>query len=435
MDSQNPSAWAASGSEHHRHTKKAAMSLHQKTFQPEATGPLKGLRVIDLSRLVSGNTLTMLLADLGAEVVKVEPPAGDNLRAWVKGGVSTDWKSLGRNKKSIGIDLRQPAGIELLKRLVPLADVLVENYRSGTLERMNIGPEVLHRLNPKLVIARITGFGQTGPYRARPGFGTLIEGMCGLADASGFPDRPPVLPPGPIADTCAGFCGAMSVLAAVREVETNGGQGQVIDQSLFNPLFVSLGAQAANYRATGTLRERQSNNNLYTTKDGKYVTYTASMEPMPQRMLQAIGKGAYNDIASYRGVAGRTNHGAEIRGWIQDFVGNMTQEDAVNFFDEKQISLAPVYNIAQILDDPHFQEVETVVELPDEDMGHVPMYGFVNALSGTPAQFFRCAPHIGEHNREVLAWLKLPLGEIEALEIAQVVHSGQAGKKQDFSYQ
>jgi crotonobetainyl-CoA:carnitine CoA-transferase CaiB-like acyl-CoA transferase len=411
------------------------MTIHQKTFTPDATGPLRGIRVIDLSRLVSGNTLTLVLADLGAEVVKVETPAGDNLRAWVKGGVSTDWKSLARNKKSIGIDLRQGAGMDLLKRLVTKADALVENYRSGTLEKMGIGPDVLLALNPRLVIARVTGFGQTGPYRHRPGFGTLIEGMCGLADATGFADRPPALPPGPIADTCAGYCGAMGVLAAIREVEVNGGVGQVVDQSLFNPLFIALGAQAANYRVTGQVRERQSNNNLYVTKDGKYVTYTASMEPMPQRMLEAIGKGSYNDIPSYRGVAGRTNHGAEIRGWIQDFIGVMTQDEAVRFFDEKEISLAPVYNISQILDDPHFQEAETVVELPDEDMGHVPMYGFVNTLSGTPPRFFRPAPAIGEHNREVLGWLELPQAEVEALETARIVHTGKAAKQPDFSYQ
>jgi crotonobetainyl-CoA:carnitine CoA-transferase CaiB-like acyl-CoA transferase len=411
------------------------MTIHQKTFKPTATGPLKGIRVIDLSRLVSGNTLTMVLADFGAEVVKVESPSGDNLRAWVNGGVSTDWKSLARNKKSIGLDLRQAAGMDVLKRLVKQAHVLVENYRSGTLEKMGIGPDVLLALNPKLVIARITGFGQTGPYRHRPGFGTLIEGMCGLADATGFPDRPPALPPGPIADTCAGYCGAMGVLAAVREVEINGGVGQVVDQSLFNPLFIALGAQAANYRMTGKVRERVSNNNLYRTKDDKYVTYTASMEPMPQRMLEAIGKGSYNGIPSYRGVAGRTNHGPEIRGWIQDFVGKMTQEEAVRFFDEKEISLAPVYNISQILQDPHFQEAETVVELPDPDMGHVPMYGFVNKLSGTPPEFFRPAPAIGEHNREILGWLAMPEAEIEALESAKIVHTGKSGKNQDFAYQ
>ncbi|PKO30166.1 MAG: hypothetical protein CVU36_09385 [Betaproteobacteria bacterium HGW-Betaproteobacteria-9] len=247
--------------------KRLPLSLHQKHFDPCARGPLHGVRVIDLSRLVSGNTLTMMLADYGAEVVKIEAPRGDSLRAWVKGGHSTDWKTLGRNKKSVGLDLRQPEGMALLKRLIAQASVLVENFRAGTLEAMGIGPDVLHELNPQLIIARITGFGQQGPYRTRPGFGTLIEGMCGMADLQGFPDRPPVLPPGPIADTCAGFCGAMAVLAALREVEHGNGRGQVIDQSLFTPLFMAMGAQAADYRATGRVRTRQSNNNLYQTND------------------------------------------------------------------------------------------------------------------------------------------------------------------------
>lgn len=411
------------------------MSIHQKEFEPAATGPLKGIRVIDLSRLVSGNTLTLLLADYGAEVIKIESPTGDNLRAWVKGGVSTDWKSLARNKKSLGLDLRKPEGMEVLKRLVKVSDVLVENFRTGTLEKMGIGPETLHALNPKLVIARITGFGQTGPYRTRPGFGTLVEGMCGMAASTGLPDGPPILPPGPLADTCAGYCGAFSVLAALREIETNGGRGQVVDQSLFSPLFAALGAQAANFRVTGKARERQSNNNLYQTCDGKHITYTASMEPMPQRMLVAIGKGAYNDIPSYRGVAGRTNHGPEIRGWIQDFVGKLTQEDAVRFFEDREVTVAPVYDISQILEDEHFQETETVVELPDVDMGHVPMYGFVNKLSGTPPRFFRPAPQIGEHNAELAAWLGLDANALTEWQRSGVLHTGQAKRLVEFSYQ
>lgn len=411
------------------------MSLHQKHFDPSARGPLHGVRVIDLSRLVSGNTLTMMLADYGAEVVKIEAPRGDSLRAWVKGGHSTDWKTLGRNKKSVGLDLRQPEGMALLKRLIAQASVLVENFRAGTLEAMGIGPEVLHELNPQLIIARITGFGQQGPYRTRPGFGTLIEGMCGMADLQGFPDRPPVLPPGPIADTCAGFCGAMAVLAALREVEHGNGRGQVIDQSLFTPLFMAMGAQAADYRATGRVRTRQSNNNLYQTNDGKYVSCSVSMEPMPQRMLSAIGKGEYNEVERYKGVAGWTQNRAEIRGWVQDFIGRMTQEEAVAYFAKKEISLAPVYNIAQILDDEHFQETETVVEVPDADMGHVPMYGFASQLSGTPAAFFRPAPGIGEHNHEVLAWLRLPQDEIRRLEAAKVLHTGDGKLRREFAYQ
>jgi crotonobetainyl-CoA:carnitine CoA-transferase CaiB-like acyl-CoA transferase len=413
------------------------MALHQKSFQPEVRGALNGVRVLDLSRLVSGNTLTMVLADLGADVVKIETPAGDNLRAWVKGGISTDWKSLGRNKKSLGLDMRQAKGVEVFKRLARQAHVVVENFRPGTLETMGIGPDVLHAVNPRLVIARITGFGQTGPYRHRPGFGTLIEGMCGLADSTGFPGSGPVLPAGPVADSCAGYCGAMATLAALREVEVNGGLGQVIDQPLFNPLFIALGAQAANFRVTGQKKPRHSNNNLYKTGDGKYVTYTASMEPMPQRMLEAIGKGQYNLIPEYRGVAGRTNHGDEIRGWIQDFMANMTQDEVVAFFDEREVTVAPVYDIEQIMADPHFQEVETVVELPDEEMGVVPMFGFVNMLSGTPARFARPAPTIGEHNHEILAWLDLPDDERAELERERVVHTGkpQGPRKADFSYQ
>ena len=413
------------------------MSLHQKQFTPEATGPLRGIRVLDLSRLVSGNTLTMLLADFGADIIKIEAPAGDNLRAWIKNGVATDWKSLGRNKRSLGLDLRQAQGLDIFKRLVAHADVIVENFRPGTLEKIGIGPQVLLELNPKIVIARISGWSQNGPYRQRPGFGTLIEGMCGLAEATGFPDRGPVLPPGPIADSCAGFCGAMATLAALREVEINGGKGQVIDQSLFDPLFIALGAQAANYRVTGAVRPRNSNLNLYETRDGKHITYTASMEPMPQRMLEAIGKGEYNAIPEYHGVAGRQNHGAEIRGWIQDFLHQMTQEEAVAYFEAREVTVAPVYNVAQILDDPHFQEIETVVELPDDDIGHVPMYGFVNRLSGTPARFFRAAPSIGQHNRDVLGLLELDDGEIAALELCGAIHTGpaQTSPGSDFSYQ
>ncbi|OWT58961.1 CaiB/BaiF CoA transferase family protein [Candidimonas nitroreducens] len=411
------------------------MSIKKKEFQPQLTGPLEGIRVIDLSRLVSGNTLTLMLADLGAEVVKVEPPRGDSLRAWVKGGISTDWKSLARNKKSIGLDLRQSEGMNLLKRLVAKADVLVENFRAGTLEKMGLAPALLHEINPRLVIARITGFGQTGPYAKRPGFGTLVEGMCGMAEATGFADGPPILPPGPLADTCAGYCGALAVLAAVREVEVNGGRGQIIDQPLFNPLFIALGAQAANYRVTGKLKVRNANQNLYMTRDHKYVTYTASMEPMPQRMLEAIGKGEYNKNPEYAGVRGRNNHGPEIKGWVQDYLGQLTQEEAVRFFEEKEISGAPVYTVAQIMEDPHFQEAETVVELPDEEMGYVPMYGFPNRLSGSPSQFFRPAPKIGEHNREVVAWAELDEDEIASLEEKGVLHTGKKMDRSDFSYQ
>lgn len=407
------------------------MPIHQKEFTPHATGPLNGLRVLDLSRLVSGNTCTMLLADLGAEVIKVEAAAGDNLRHWRREGISTHWKNLSRNKKSLGLDLRRPGAIDFLRLLVPQADVLVENFRPGTLEKIGVGPEELLKLNPRLVITRISGWGQSGPYRNRPGFGTLAEGMTGFAAANGFPDREPVLPPGPLADTMAGYCAAASILAAVRHAEVSGGAGQVIDQSLFTPLFISQGPQASNYRLNGEIRRRDSNSAQYTvprglfrTSDNAYVSLSASMEPMPQRVFEAIGKGHLNQDPNYNTIEARARRKDEIIGWLSDFIGGMSQKDAVSFFEARDVTVAPIYDISHIIEDPHFQEVETIVDIPDDDMGMIPVFGFVNKLSGTPQAFYRPAPEIGEHNDEVLSLAGLSAAEAAVLVESGAIHTG-----------
>ena len=226
-------------------------------FQPDAKSSLGGLRVLDLSRLVAGNIVTHLLADHGAEVIKVERPgAGDDLRNWKTKGVSVHWKVYCRNKKSITLDLRQDDGKELLLQLVKRVNILVENFKPGTLERWHIGPDVLLARNPKLVIVRVSGWGQTGIYAHKPGFGSLVEAMSGFAAMNGFADRPPVLPPLALADMIAGLYGSFSVLAAMREVELGGGQGQVIDLPLFDPIYSILGPIAAQYRLTGDVPER-----------------------------------------------------------------------------------------------------------------------------------------------------------------------------------
>lgn len=412
------------------------MSLHHREFTPDEQGALSGVRVVDLSRLVSGNTATVLLADLGAEVVKVEGPAGDTLRHWLREGISTHWKMLGRSKKSFGLDLRRPGGMDLLRRLIAEADVLVENFRPGTLEKMGLAPSALHALNPKLVIVRISGWGQTGPYRSRPGFGTLAEGMTGFAAANGFPDREPVLPPGPLADTMAGYCAAVSTLAALRHVEVSGGGGQVIDQTLFNPLFISQGPQAANFMLTGAVRPRDSNSAQYTvprglfrTKDGDYVTLSASMEPMPQRVFEAIGKGHLNRDPNYNTAAARTERKDEILGWVADFIGRMTQSEAVRFFEEREVTVAPIYDISHIVEDPHFQEIESVVNVPDDEMGTMPMTGFANQLDGTPARFFRPAPSVGEHNDEILDVIGVSPQERRILQESGALHNGAVSAK------
>src|SRR6266545_6820619 len=217
--------------------------LKKRDYTPEARGALRGVRVLDLSRLVAGNTLTQVLADFGAEVIKVEPPAGDTLRAWQTNGVPLTWKLYSRSKKSLCLELRRPEARELLLELVPSAAIFIESFRPGTLEQMGLGPETLFARNSKLVVVRISGWGQDGPYRRRPGFGTLIEGMSGFASMNGFADREPVLPPMYLADGIAGVFGATAALIALREAECNGGRGQVIDLPLLDPLFALLGPQ------------------------------------------------------------------------------------------------------------------------------------------------------------------------------------------------
>ena len=295
------------------------MTLKQRDYTPKAQGTLKDVRVLDLSRLFAGNVLTQILGDFGADVIKVEPPAGDTLRAWRTKDVPTHWKIYARNKKSLCLELRKPEARELLLRLLPSASMFIESFRPGTLEKMGLGPEKLLEVNPRLVMIRISGFGQEGPYRRRPGFGTLIEGMSGFAAINGFGDREPVLPPMYLADGVAGLYGASAAMIALREVEKNGGQGQVIDLPLLDPLFAILGPQAANYRLTGKVKPRtgsRSTNsaprNAYRCKDGKYVGLSASTQKMAERLFHSIGRADLIDDPRYSTNAERLKHAEEL---------------------------------------------------------------------------------------------------------------------------
>jgi crotonobetainyl-CoA:carnitine CoA-transferase CaiB-like acyl-CoA transferase len=265
------------------------MRVLEKSFEPEATCPLDGVRVVDLSRLVSGNIVSLQLADFGAEVIKIENPRrGDPLRAWQTNGISAHWNVCSRNKKSGAVNLRDARCRELLADLIACAQVLIENFRPGTLEAMGLGPELLHRCNPGLVILRVSEWGQDGPYRDRPGFGTLVESMSGYAARTGFADREPALPPTALADMVAGLYGAMAALLALRDIEVKGGKGQVIDLPLLDPLFSFIATEAAIYRLTGEVRERTgsrsettSPRNVFRTKDGRYIAISASIQRWP----------------------------------------------------------------------------------------------------------------------------------------------------------
>ena len=385
------------------------MTLHQRDYTQGGPGSLDGVRVLDLSRLVAGNLLTGALADFGAEVVKVEPAAGDTLRAWRTRDVQVNWKLYARNKKSVALELRKPEARELLLAMAGRADVFVESFRPDTLEKMGLPPQTLLAANPKLVIVRISGWGQTGPYRRRPGFGTLVEGISGFASFNGFGDREPVLPPMYMADSYAGLYGAIGVLIALREVEVNGGHGQVIDLPLLDPLFHVLGPQAASYRLTGKVKPRtgsRSTNsgprNAYRTKDGKFVCLSASTQKMAERVFASIGRPDLIEDPRYRTNNDRVKNHEELDRIIGEFIGRKTQAENVAFFEKAEVTIGPIYDITQILEDPHFIEREVIADYPDPDMGAFPMHHVVPRLSRTPGHVKTPAPKLGQHNRELL---------------------------------
>lgn len=412
--------------------------IPNKDYQPATAGTLAGLRVLDLSRLVAGNTLTQVLADFGAEVVKVEPPAGDTLRAWQTKGVETNWKLYARNKKSLALELRKPEARDLLMRLVPSAAVFVESFRPGTLEKMGLAPDALLERNPQLVIARISGWGQDGPYSRRPGFGTLVEGMSGFASFNGFADREPVLPPMYLADTVAGLYGAASVMIALREVEVNGGRGQVIDLPLLDPLFAVLGPQAANYRLTGKVKPRtgsRSTNagprNAYRCSDGHYVCLSSSTQKMAERLFRSIGRPELIDDPRYRTNADRVAHADELDAIIGAFIAQRTQAGNVAFFEQAEVTIGPIYDISQIVEDPHVLARELIADYPDADMGAFPMHHVVPRLSGTPASIRTPAPRLGEHNRALLGEIGVTAEGYARLLAAGVACEGKARSRKD----
>ncbi|MGG5890584.1 CaiB/BaiF CoA transferase family protein [Falsiroseomonas sp. HC035] len=395
--------------------------LPRADYTPGVRGPLEGVRVLDLSRLVAGNTVTQHLADFGAVVDKVEPRDGDTLRGWRVKGVETAWKVHGRGKRSLCMDFRHKEAIPLIRRLVPEAAILVESFRPGTLEAMGLGPDELLRLEPRLIILRISGWGQDGPYSRRPGFGTLIEGFAGFADMNGFPDREPVLPPMYLADTVAGLTGAFAVMTALREVEVNGGHGQVIDLPLLDPLFTALGPQAANYRLTGRVKQRTGSRstgaaprNVYRTSDDGWVCLSASTQGMAERVMRSIGHGDLMEDPRFRTNEARVANGEALDALIGNFIARKTLAENVAFFEKAEVTIGPVNNIVRFMADPHVRARALLADYPDEDMENFPMHAVSSRLSGTPGAIRAAAPRLGQHSREILTAQGFDATEIEA---------------------
>jgi len=372
-----------------------------------------------------------MLADFGARVIKVEHPrAGDPLRSWgpFAHGCSIWWKIVSRNKRSVTLNLSRPRGQEILVRLAERADVLVENFRPGTLERWGLGPERLHERAPKLIVLRISGFGQTGPYRHRPGFGTIAEAMSGLVAISGFPESPPLVPPIPLADEVAGLTGAMAALMAVHHRQATG-RGQVVDVSLYEPLFRMLIPHITQYRALGIEARRTGNafpdaapRNLYRANDGTWIALSATSQRVFERLASAIGRPDLTEDPRFADNTSRVRHREALDAIIAEWIGGRTQEEVLARLEESGAVAGPVYDVPRILADPHIAARGNVIAVPDADVGALTMIGIVPKFSETPGAVHTTGPALGEHNREIYGgWLGLTDDEIARLTDEEVI--------------
>ena len=388
-------------------------------------GPLTGLKVLDLSIIVAGGTASSLLADFGAEVVKVERPgSGDPLRNWgpFVNGVSLWWKVHSRNKQSITLNLSHPQGQETLKALAEQADLLIEGFRLGTLEQWHLGPQELHQVNPGLIILRYSGFGQTGPYKDRPGFGTIAECMSGYIGMTGFPDTPPVLPPIPLADEIAGVFGALAGMMALyhRDAPAAAGKdagqprpGQVIDVSLFEPLFRLCIPHLPMYDLLGIIRERVGNDfpdaaprSLYRTADDQWLGLSATSQSTWERLAQAMELPELLADDRFKDNAARLENKDDLNEILQYWLGQRSLSQLLAQLVPAGGVVGPVYNSAQIVQDPHYQARDDVLAVDDPELGKTLMPGIIPKFSHTPGAVRHAGPQLGEHNRQVYAsWL------------------------------
>jgi crotonobetainyl-CoA:carnitine CoA-transferase CaiB-like acyl-CoA transferase len=394
---------------------------------------LEGLRVLDISNVIAGPFAAALLADFGAEVVKAElPGSGDALRSMPphKEGKSLLWKAVNRNKRAITLDLREPGGQDLFKRLLPRFDVLIENYRPGTLDRWGLTRETLWSLQPKLTILRVTGFGQSGPYRNYAGFARLFEAYSGLTYITGEPDGAPTHPSYPIGDPISGVFGAFGVLVAlVHRMKHPDAPGQEIDLSCTEALLRLLEVLPIEYEQLGLVHARLGSTNalvapagVFRSGDGEWVTFTAATQSVFERFCALIGRSDLLADPRYADNPSRMQHIEELNAIVAQWIGERTLAEIVARLSEAGVSVAPIYSNRQVLEDPHFRARNSIVRAKDEDFGSVSVPGVVPRLSATPGEVRTSGPAPGAHNAEVYGgWLGLSEAERERLRAAGVI--------------
>ncbi|MGQ4435090.1 MULTISPECIES: CaiB/BaiF CoA transferase family protein [unclassified Streptomyces] len=386
--------------------------------------PLSGLRVLDLATLFAGPLAATMLGDFGAEVIKVEHPTKpDPSRGHgpSKDGIGLWWKLLGRNKRAITLDLSKPGGRDTLLRLAATADVIIENFRPGTLEKWDLGWAELSAANPKLVLARVTAFGQFGPYAHRPGFGTLAEAMSGFAAITGEPDAPPTLPPFGLADSIAGLATAYAVMTALAARDRTG-EGQVVDMAIIEPILTALGPQPLWYDQLGHVQPRTGNRsqnnaprNTYRTADGSWVAVSTSAQSIAERVMRLVGRPELVDEPWFATGADRARHADVLDAAVGDWIARRTRAEVLAAFEKAEAAVAPIQDVRDVMEDPQYQALDTITTVDDPELGPLRMQNVLFRLSATPGAIrWTGRPH-GADTDTVLTELGLTDTELTTL--------------------
>jgi crotonobetainyl-CoA:carnitine CoA-transferase CaiB-like acyl-CoA transferase len=394
-------------------------------------GPLAGIRVLDIASFMAAPMAAMWLGDFGADVVKVEHPAGDSIRTWgsSKDGVPLFWKMVGRNKRSMTLDLHNGEGQEILRQLATKVDVIVENFRPGTLDRWNLAIPALLELNPRLVVLSISAYGHSGPNSPRPGFGTLAEAISGYAHITGDPGGPPTLPSFGLADGITGLCGAYAVLVALHERDSSSGLGQHIDLAIYEPLMVMLGHMFVEYDQLGIVAQRlgsrlpfASPRNVFQTADQQWVAISCSGQSIFERSCRAIGRPELITDERFTDNRARTAHSAEIDAIFADWVAAHPRAEVLAVFTEAGAAAAPVYDVRDAFEDPHFLARQNLAPVRDPELGQIRMQNVTPKLSRTPGVIRHAGPRLGEHTEVILRdWLGIDREEFKNLEANGVI--------------